>query len=45
MAHSEDVTGWLAEHPKLMGALWMLALILAETGTAVAGSGGAKMGP
>ena len=45
MAHSEDVTGWLAEHPKLMGALWMLALILAETGTAFAGAANAKAGP
>lgn len=45
MAHDKNVTEWLAEHPKIMGALWTLALLLVETGGAVAGSSGAKMGP
>jgi len=45
MAHSENVTEWLAEHPKMMGALWMMALLLTETGTAFANSGGPKAGP
>jgi len=45
MAHSENVTEWLAEHPKMMGALWMLMLILSETGNGLAASGGPKAGP
>jgi len=44
MADSENVTGWLAEHPKMMGALWMILLVLSETGGAAANTG-AKMGP
>jgi hypothetical protein len=44
MADSENVTGWLAEHPKMMGALWMILLILTETGSAIANSG-ARAGP
>ena len=45
MAHSENVTEWLAEHPKMMGALWMILLLLAESGGAVAGGAGARAGP
>ena len=45
MAHKSDFTGWLAEHPKMMGALWMIALILTETGTAVADCACSKAGP
>jgi len=44
MADSENVTEWLAEHPRMMGVLWMMMLLLAESGNAVA-NGGAKMGP
>ncbi|WP_276302513.1 DUF7503 family protein [Halorussus lipolyticus] len=45
MAHTENVTEWLSEHPRMMGALWMVMLLLAESGSAVAGTGGMKMGP
>ena len=39
MAQKSNLQNWLAENPKMMGALWMLMLILAETGSAVADSG------
>ncbi|WP_449272272.1 DUF7503 family protein [Halorussus ruber] len=45
MAHSENVTEWLAEHPKMMGALWMLLFVLSQTGVAFAGGSSAKAGP
>ena len=37
MAQKSNLQNWLAENPKMMGALWMLMLILAETGTVAAG--------
>lgn len=45
MAQNSNVRNWLAKNPKMIGALWMLLLILAETGSAVAGGGGAMAGP
>lgn len=39
MAQQSDFRNWLAENPKMMGALWMLLLILAETGAAAATPG------
>lgn len=39
MAQNSNLKNWLAENPKMMGALWMLTLILAETGTVAAGGG------
>lgn len=39
MAQKSDVRNWLAENPKMMGALWALLLILAETGGAAADGG------
>ena len=44
MAQNSNLRNWLAENPKMMGALWMLMLILAETGTAIANDG-AMSGP
>lgn len=37
MAQQSTVRNWLAENPKMMGALWALLLVLAETGTVAAG--------
>lgn len=45
MADTENITEWLAEHPKMMGALWMIVLLLAESGNTVANSGGVRAGP
>ena len=45
MARKSDFRNWLAKNPKMMGALWTLLLILAETGSAVAGGGGSMAGP
>ncbi|WP_435066056.1 DUF7503 family protein [Halobaculum sp. EA56] len=41
-----DVTmsEWLADHPRMMGALFTLVLLLSSAGSAV-GSGGAVAGP
>lgn len=44
MAQQSDFRNWLAENPKMMGALWALLLILAETGS-VAADGGSMAGP
>lgn len=45
MSHTSDLKDWLAENPKMMGALWMMILLLSQAGSAVAGSGGARAGP
>ncbi|WP_435175289.1 DUF7503 family protein [Halorussus sp. AFM4] len=45
MARTSDITAWLADNPKLMGALWAVALLLAESGSAVADCACAKSGP
>jgi hypothetical protein len=39
MANTTDLTEWLADNPKMMGALWMLVLLLSQAGNVVAGSG------
>lgn len=44
MANTTDIKNWLAENPKMMGALWMMTILLSEMGTVVA-SGDAKFGP
>jgi hypothetical protein len=45
MADSQNITEWLAEHPRMMGALWMMTLLLAKSGGAIAGGANAKAGP
>ena len=45
MARTSDITAWLADNPKLMGALWAMALLLAESGSVVADCGCSKVGP
>ncbi|MFC7078806.1 DUF7503 family protein [Halorussus caseinilyticus] len=45
MAKKSEVRDWLAENPKLMGALCTLLLLLAETGTVVATHTTGKGGP
>lgn len=43
MVQMSDFKGWLAENPKMLGVLWVLMLLIAETGTAFAGA--PKTGP
>ncbi|WP_438267689.1 DUF7503 family protein [Halorussus limi] len=45
MPETEDITGWLAEHPRTMGALFTLILLLSQVGNVAAGSAGARFGP
>jgi hypothetical protein len=45
MAQKTDFTEWLADNPRMMGALFTLTLLLSQMGTVAAGSGGAKLGP
>ena len=40
MAQKSDFRSWLAQNPKLMGALWALVLLLAQTGQVAADNGG-----
>ena len=44
MANTTDITEWLADNPKMMGALWMMMLLLSHSGNVVA-NGGANTGP
>ena len=44
MANTTDLTEWLADNPKMMGALWMMMLLLSQVGNTVAQSG-ANTGP
>ncbi|WP_449272226.1 DUF7503 family protein [Halorussus halobius] len=45
MANTSDLKEWLAENPKMMGALSMLLLLLSQAGNVVAGSCGGRAGP
>ena len=45
MAQNIDFTEWLKNNPRMMGVLWVLVLIWAETGTVVASNGGTTTGP
>jgi hypothetical protein len=45
MSQNSNFTEWLANHPRMMGVLWVLVLIWAETGAAVAGSASGTGGP
>ena len=44
MADTTELTEWLADNPKMMGALWMMMLLLSQAGNVVA-QGGANTGP
>jgi len=44
-SNSSSVAAYLAEHPKMAGALFTAMLLLSKAGTAVAGSGGTTNGP
>lgn len=44
MATKEELKDWFAEHPKMMGVLWMAMIAISQMGQ-VAASGGARAGP
>lgn len=44
MANTTEITEWLADNPRMMGALWMMVLLLSQAGNVVA-NGGAQSGP
>ncbi|WP_168215911.1 DUF7503 family protein [Halorussus ruber] len=40
-----EIRNWVAENPKLLGALWALTLVFAEVAPVVASGGGGSQGP
>ena len=42
---SARLTEWLADHPRMLGALFALALVLGQAGTVAAGGGSSWPGP
>jgi hypothetical protein len=45
MSQNSNLAEWLADHPRMMGVLWVLVLIWAETGAAVAAESTGTSGP
>lgn len=45
MEETRNIRDWLAENPKMMGALWLLLLIVTETGSVAATTAVGKTGP
>lgn len=45
MEDNHDIKTYLAEHPRMMGALFTLALLLSQIGTAAAQNAGTVIGP
>jgi hypothetical protein len=44
-AETESLTDYLYEHPRMMGALFTLVLLLSQAGSAVAGNSSGCCGP
>lgn len=45
MAQKTDFTEWLADNPRMMGALFTLLLLLSQVGNGMAAHTGARAGP
>ncbi|WP_166035680.1 DUF7503 family protein [Halorussus pelagicus] len=45
MAKTENLTEWLVNNPKLMGALWAMMILLSQVGNVVAQGAGSRIGP
>lgn len=45
MAQKTDLTEWLAENPRMIGALFTLMLLLSQVGSAAAGVSIGRAGP
>lgn len=43
--HRNRFTDWLADHPRIMGVLFVTLVLLAKAGTAVAGNNSGIAGP
>jgi hypothetical protein len=43
--NDDGMTEYLAENPRMIGALFTLMLLLAQAGSAVAGGGAVTVGP
>ena len=42
---NSDITAWIAKHPRMMGVLFVLMMLLTQVGTVAAGNGGTIVGP
>ena len=42
---SSSMAAYLAEHPKMVGVLFTMLLLLSQAGSVAAGQGGATVGP
>jgi hypothetical protein len=42
---TDAVASYLKEHPRMMGALFTMVMLLSQAGTVVAGNNGATAGP
>lgn len=45
MSNKEAVTEYLAEHPRTIGILFAMFLLVSQAGSVVAGNSGATAGP
>lgn len=45
MSTKDSMTDYLASHPRMIGALFTLMLLLGQSGTALAGNGSSTVGP
>lgn len=45
MEDNHDVKDFLAEHPRMMGVLFTLVLLLSQVGNVAAQAGGTTIGP
>lgn len=43
--NDNEAANWFAEHPKMIGALFTLLLLLSQAGTAAASAGNSIAGP
>lgn len=45
MSEATQMSEFLAEHPKMVGALFTMTLLLSQAGAVMAGSGSSTAGP
>lgn len=44
-SNSSSMAAYLAEHPKMVGVLFTMLILLSQAGSAVAGQAGTTVGP
>ena len=42
---NSDIKAWIAKHPRMMGVLFVLMMLLSQVGTVAAGNAGTTVGP